>query len=74
MMRWPVQFKPRWRQWFAWHPVRIGNQWVWWEVVERELVCPELGGAWHYRLAAPEKAALSAADATRRDDGGEERS
>jgi hypothetical protein len=25
-----------WREWFAWHPVKIDNYWVWLEVVERK--------------------------------------
>ncbi len=36
-MRWEVkQGKPEvFKKWFAWHPVRINNQWVWLEYVER---------------------------------------
>ena len=25
-----------WERWFAWHPVKIGNEWVWFETIERK--------------------------------------
>ena len=34
-MRWLAKDKAQWYRWFAWHPVRIGCQWVWLETVER---------------------------------------
>lgn len=37
-MRWQIR-KPNpynaWRRWFAWYPVRVDDQMVWWEYVER---------------------------------------
>lgn len=39
-----------WRRWFAWHPVRIGYDWVWLEWLEREFV-PGVGdSAVYYRF------------------------
>ncbi len=36
-MKWDIDFGNRpWRRWFAWFPVRVGNQRVWWEYVERQ--------------------------------------
>jgi hypothetical protein len=31
--------KPDWQRWFAWHPVKINDQWVWLEFVERYIQC-----------------------------------
>lgn len=28
-----------WESWFAWHPIVVDNKWVWWEPVERRVVC-----------------------------------
>ena len=49
-MRWSIDFGDRpWHRWFAWYPVRIDNERVWWEWVERRVdncqgyLCP------HYR-------------------------
>ena len=30
------QERRKWHKWFAWHPVRIGNERVWLETVERQ--------------------------------------
>jgi hypothetical protein len=41
-MRWKErQNGPKWRKWFAWYPVKIGDTWVWLEVIERsvEFMC-----------------------------------
>jgi len=37
-MRWKVRKTKEWNPWFAWHPVRIGNTWIWLEWVERRVV------------------------------------
>ncbi len=39
-MRWPLPTEDPdgpigFNAWWAWHPVRIGDEWVWWEWVER---------------------------------------
>jgi hypothetical protein len=36
----------QWRKWFAWYPVIIGNEWVWWEDVARrhQPWSPQIGG------------------------------
>lgn len=52
-MRWPAA--PRlswdaWRPWFAWYPVRLETEWVWWEYVERQA----LGWAGHRHRALKE--------------------
>lgn len=50
-MRWPVKHRPIWQKWFAWHPVRIGEEWVWWEIIERRLIDIGIGGhCYDYRL------------------------
>jgi hypothetical protein len=42
--------KNKWRQWFAWHPVRInGKELVWLEKVERKLEVIYLCEEWKYR-------------------------
>ncbi len=52
-MRWRVR-PPRWKRWFAWHPVEIEGESVWLEVVERKFIGNELGAAWLYRnIRAP---------------------
>ncbi len=42
----------KWTRWFAWHPVLVGNRWVWLERVERYLVTAgsEYGWCWKYRF------------------------
>lgn len=37
-----------WHEWFAWHPVRVGDSMVWLEYVERkrQALCPSY---WEYR-------------------------
>lgn len=59
-MRWRA--KPfvdlwQWHRWYAWYPVRVENEWVWREWVERRLddshLCSidgfDLGGGPYYR-------------------------
>lgn len=24
------------RRWFAWHPVKVGDEWIWWKSVSRK--------------------------------------
>lgn len=40
-MRWQAKrslnWHRDWHRWFAWYPVRVGDQWIWWEHVERKL-------------------------------------
>ena len=39
-----------WHRWFAWHPVRVDNEWVWLEYVERLGVDGDgYGDSWKYR-------------------------
>ena len=45
-MRWQANNGGGWSRWFAWHPVRIGDEWVWWEWVERQF----LGGVGDYAV------------------------
>jgi len=49
---------PQWHLWFAWHPVRVENKWVWWEHVERRcrnLTTPDYGPLpTEYRLPVEE--------------------
>ena len=35
-MRVRLNNKSKWHKWFAWHPVRIGNKLVWFEIVMRK--------------------------------------
>lgn len=37
-MRWKSKYKPEWSAWFAWHPIKIGDIWVWLEIVERRVL------------------------------------
>lgn len=40
-MRWniePTDTQGPWTLWFAWYPVKISGQWVWWENIERSYV------------------------------------
>lgn len=34
-MRWRVRNLCSWHYWFAWHPIKIDNEWVWLEQVLR---------------------------------------
>ncbi len=36
-MKWPARDTSAWQRKFAWFPVRIGLQWVWWEPFEERL-------------------------------------
>jgi len=36
-MRWDAPPRPRFYRHFAWYPIRIGKQWVWWEWVKYEV-------------------------------------
>ena len=39
-----------WHRWYAWHPIRVGEQLVWLEIVERKIT-PVFEGEIHdYRL------------------------
>ena len=50
-MKWTPKIYPEWQPWFAWHPVKIGPQWVWWEWVERKFYSGAMGdGIFDYRL------------------------
>lgn len=52
-MRWDISEAVfyKWRRWFAWHPVTIGQQRVWLETVERrESLCSHED--WEYRHVA----------------------
>jgi hypothetical protein len=53
VVRWPIKQVDPWHRWFAWHPVRVGDEWVWLETIERQIICPELGGASEYRFPLP---------------------
>lgn len=45
---------PVWRKWFAWYPVRIGDEWVWLEMVERTVLGQtEYGPIVDYRNRPP---------------------
>lgn len=35
-MRWG-KWKYDWHDWFAWYPITINGECIWWEVVERKL-------------------------------------
>lgn len=35
-------------KWFAWHPVKMGNQWVWLEYVRRRWVSSWYQAYWEY--------------------------
>lgn len=60
-MRFQARDKEQWHDWFAWWPVLVGGELVWWERVQRRwnsgtnLVCidpydpGEYAGAWEYR-------------------------
>jgi hypothetical protein len=36
-MRFKIKFEDQWHRWFAWYPVRIGDERVWLEFVERRI-------------------------------------
>lgn len=43
-----------WHFWFAWHPVKVKDTWVWLETVERRVTRPSEGWptgsrSWHWR-------------------------
>ncbi len=40
----------RWRPWFAWHPVVIGTQWVWLELIWRQWWCSMYDDGYKYSL------------------------
>lgn len=48
-LQWPIKDHSQWERWYAWHPVRVGNEIVWREYVERRFVSlgdtytPDLG-------------------------------
>lgn len=42
-----------WKKWFAWHPVQVGNYWVWLEWVERWKVFMGTYTQLDYRLPIP---------------------
>jgi hypothetical protein len=50
-MRWTVLGgHPRlWHNWFAWRPVRIGNEMVWLEIVQRKAETVKRPRVWTYR-------------------------
>lgn len=39
----------KWHKWFAWYPVWIGCEWVWWETIERKKVEYGYDWDWAYR-------------------------
>ena len=53
-MRWSTQNEWKWHDWYAWHPVYIGNdEWVWLVDVQRRMNIHLYLGAkrfWEYRL------------------------
>lgn len=61
-MRWPISDRDPWHRWFAWHPVTIDNTRVWLEWIERQILMPELGGAFYYRWPASAIEAASAGE------------
>lgn len=44
----PVAQTPRWRRYYAWHPVRAGGHWCWFTTVYRHWVISPAGGFWQY--------------------------
>jgi hypothetical protein len=36
-MRFPIPDPKKWNKWFAWYPVRVDMEWVWWEYVEYQV-------------------------------------
>lgn len=57
-MRWGAREYNVWNRWFAWRPIRVGNNegvraWVWLEPVERSWTFVNglpFGSQWYYRL------------------------
>lgn len=43
--------KRQWHIWFAWHPIIISDEWVWWEFVERRYRDGFFFDPWEYRNA-----------------------
>lgn len=41
--------KQDWHKWFAWHPVSVGNEAVWLEVIERKVSYSIYDDWWEYR-------------------------
>jgi len=39
-----------WEPWFAWHPVTVNGQWVWWHPIERKVICYGMEVFVWYRL------------------------
>lgn len=50
-MRFPVA-REQWHQWFAWRPVRVGDSYVYGEVIERRWSETFCGSEWEYRFVA----------------------
>lgn len=52
-MRIRFQDLTKWHRWFAWHPVSVGNDFVWWEYVIRKGTYGYDGISFEYRTAWP---------------------
>lgn len=50
-MRWKEKDFYRWRRWFAWYPVKIGDTWAWLEIIE-----------WRFRIGQYDQANYIGAD------------
>lgn len=49
-MRLGVKSLADWHYWFAWHPVKIGDQWVWLEWVEARRLFMGRKPIWEFKL------------------------
>jgi hypothetical protein len=38
LMEWKPFDDSKWHRWFAWRPVWVGNELVWWEELERSVI------------------------------------
>lgn len=54
MVRWRVGLSGGWTRWFAWHPVRVGGEWLWLEWVERQFVGGGFGDCAVFYRTTPE--------------------
>ena len=50
-MKWQTEQARGWVRKFAWTPLTIGDQWIWWEHYERRVTHEtEVGPSYEYRM------------------------
>ena len=54
-MRFPTRKPWLWHRWFAWYPVPVGTEWVWWQEVWRREGCDWGDCEWLYSIDEPKE-------------------